>query len=161
MTTIVITHDLSQISSDDFVHVLKDGQLVEQGFRHELEAFESEFRRMARTQDATGGFKEKTVEGEAEELPIEAILDQQDEEERWGRQQHDLQEGRGDHHEGNRQGWHRRLQGVLGRKGREEWAYQELGRWEGSGDGEASYQVDRNRSHGHLEEGSCQDRDST
>ena len=80
MTTIVITHDLSQISSDDFVHVLKDGQLVEQGFRHELEAFESEFRRMARTQDATGGFKEKTVEGEAEELPIEAILDQQDEE---------------------------------------------------------------------------------
>ena len=39
LTTIVITHDLWQIGSDDFVHVLKDGQLVEQGFRHELEAF--------------------------------------------------------------------------------------------------------------------------
>ncbi|TFK81610.1 P-loop containing nucleoside triphosphate hydrolase protein [Polyporus arcularius HHB13444] len=80
MTTIVITHDLSQVSSDDFVHVLKDGRLVEQGFRHELESFDSEFSHMACTQDATGGFKEKDVEDEAEELPIEAILDQQDEE---------------------------------------------------------------------------------
>ncbi|KAI0698978.1 P-loop containing nucleoside triphosphate hydrolase protein [Cerioporus squamosus] len=80
MTTIVITHDLSQIGSDDFVHVLKDGRLVEQGFRHELESFDSEFSHMAHTQDATGGFKEKDVEDEEEELPIEAILDQQDEE---------------------------------------------------------------------------------
>ena len=61
MTTIVITHDLSQISSDDFVHVLKDGKLIEQGFRHELESFESKFTRMARTQDAKGGFKEKDM----------------------------------------------------------------------------------------------------
>ena len=72
MTTIVITHDLSQISSDDFVHVLKDGKLIEQGFRHELESFESEFTRMARTQDAEGGFKEKDVEeSAADELPID------------------------------------------------------------------------------------------
>ncbi|TBU63518.1 P-loop containing nucleoside triphosphate hydrolase protein [Dichomitus squalens] len=81
MTTIVITHDLSQISSDDFVHVLKDGKLIEQGFRHELESFESEFTLMARTQDSEGGFKEKTLEeGAAEELPIEAILEKQNEE---------------------------------------------------------------------------------
>ncbi|OJT10679.1 Multidrug resistance protein 1 [Trametes pubescens] len=81
MTTIVITHDLSQIESDDFVHVLKDGWMVEQGYRHELEGFESEFRRMARTQTAEGGFKEKDVLDEATEgVPIEAILERQDEE---------------------------------------------------------------------------------
>ena len=81
MTTIVITHDLSQISSEDFVHVLKDGRLVEQGFRHELESFASEFSTMARTQDADGGFQEKdTEETDADDLPIEAILEKQDEE---------------------------------------------------------------------------------
>ena len=81
MTTIVITHDLSQITSDDFVHVLKDGRLVEQGFRHELESFASEFSVMAHSQDIEGGFREKNVdEAGADALPIEAILDQQDEE---------------------------------------------------------------------------------
>nr|WCD39451.1 Ste6-1 [Ganoderma boninense] len=81
MTTIVITHDLSQISHDDFVHVLKDGQLVEQGFRQELESFDSEFSHMSNTQEAEGGFKEKDVQAlDPEEVPIEAILEKQDEE---------------------------------------------------------------------------------
>ncbi|KAI9060101.1 P-loop containing nucleoside triphosphate hydrolase protein [Trametes sanguinea] len=81
MTTIVITHDLSQIESDDFVHVLKDGCMVEQGFRHELESFDSEFRRMACTQSAEGGFKEKDVsESDLSDLPIDVILEKQDEE---------------------------------------------------------------------------------
>ncbi|KAH9903390.1 P-loop containing nucleoside triphosphate hydrolase protein [Cubamyces lactineus] len=83
MTTIVITHDLSQIESEDFVYVLKDGYLVEQGFRHELEAFDSDFRRMARTQSAEGGFKEKELFDEADDYadcpPVEAILEKQDE----------------------------------------------------------------------------------
>lgn len=35
-TTIVITHDLSQIVSDDFVYVMKDGLVAEQGFRSDL-----------------------------------------------------------------------------------------------------------------------------
>lgn len=35
-TTIVITHDLSQIVSDDFVYVMKDGIVAEQGFRSDL-----------------------------------------------------------------------------------------------------------------------------
>ncbi|WVQ71433.1 hypothetical protein IAR50_000970 [Cryptococcus sp. DSM 104548] len=35
-TTIVITHDLSQIVSDDFVYVMKDGIVAEQGFRLDL-----------------------------------------------------------------------------------------------------------------------------
>ncbi|KAG6899416.1 hypothetical protein C0993_010453 [Termitomyces sp. T159_Od127] len=37
-TTIVITHDLSQIESNDFVYVMKDGRVVEQGYRADLEA---------------------------------------------------------------------------------------------------------------------------
>lgn len=81
MTTIVITHDLSQVEFDDFVHVLKDGWLVEQGFRQELEGFDSEFRRMAHTQTAEGGFKEKDIlSEESENTPVEAILERQDEE---------------------------------------------------------------------------------
>ena len=35
-TTIVITHDLSQIVADDFVYVMKDGVVAEQGFRMDL-----------------------------------------------------------------------------------------------------------------------------
>ncbi|KAG6814573.1 hypothetical protein H0H92_000101 [Tricholoma furcatifolium] len=37
-TTIVITHDLSQIEGNDFVYVMKDGRVVEQGYRADLEA---------------------------------------------------------------------------------------------------------------------------
>ncbi|KAG6854708.1 hypothetical protein C0991_002421 [Blastosporella zonata] len=36
-TTIVITHDLSQIEANDFVYVMKDGCVVEQGYRADLE----------------------------------------------------------------------------------------------------------------------------
>lgn len=35
-TTIVITHDISQIMNDDFVYVLDQGRLVQQGFRHDI-----------------------------------------------------------------------------------------------------------------------------
>lgn len=56
-TTIVITHDLSQISRDDFVYLLKDGHLVEQGYRQDLEAdTEGEFYHMMVAQGTTGGF---------------------------------------------------------------------------------------------------------
>ncbi|KAI0942984.1 hypothetical protein AcV7_002254 [Taiwanofungus camphoratus] len=78
MTTIVITHDLSQIEPDDFVYVLKSGRLVEQGYREQLEAFVGgEFRHMVDTQDAAGGFQGKQ-DREPESVPIEAILEQQD-----------------------------------------------------------------------------------
>ncbi|KAH9934166.1 P-loop containing nucleoside triphosphate hydrolase protein [Fomitopsis serialis] len=78
MTTIVITHDLSQIESEDFVYVLKSGQVVEQGFRNELESFvHGEFRQMTSTQQASGGFQEKS-QAEVEAPPVEAILEQQD-----------------------------------------------------------------------------------
>jgi len=59
-TTIVITHDLSQITPGDFVYVLRDGRVVEQGYRVDLEQTEgSELHRMMETQNTTGGFPKK------------------------------------------------------------------------------------------------------
>jgi len=56
-TTIVITHDLSQISPDDFIYLLKDGHLAEQGFRADLEADpHGEFTKISESQNLTGGF---------------------------------------------------------------------------------------------------------
>jgi len=50
-TTIVITHDLSQIQNDDFLYLMKNGQVVEQGFRSDLIMKEnSEFGVMATVQ---------------------------------------------------------------------------------------------------------------
>ncbi|CAK5264612.1 unnamed protein product [Mycena citricolor] len=62
-TTIVITHDLSQITSSDFVYVLKDGHVAEQGFRYDLEVSGGEFSEMMISQGATGGYlPEKQVD---------------------------------------------------------------------------------------------------
>lgn len=36
-TTVVVTHELSQIQSDDFVYLMKDGQVVQSGFRKDIE----------------------------------------------------------------------------------------------------------------------------
>lgn len=53
-TTIVITHDLSQINATDFVYVMRDGDVAEQGHHIDLEQFKdgkkSLFRTMAETQ---------------------------------------------------------------------------------------------------------------
>lgn len=75
-TTIVITHDLSQISSDDFVYVLKGGEVVEQGYRYDLESIaDGEFREMMHTQGATGGFlPEKDIPSPDRMDKIEEIL---------------------------------------------------------------------------------------
>jgi ATP-binding cassette subfamily B (MDR/TAP) protein 1 len=35
-TTIIITHDISQVLPDDFVYVMRDGKVVEEGFRKSL-----------------------------------------------------------------------------------------------------------------------------
>jgi ATP-binding cassette subfamily B (MDR/TAP) protein 1 len=62
-TTIVITHDLSQITPDDFLYLLKDGSLVEQGFRADLEADPNgEFTRISTSQNLTGGFVPQNLE---------------------------------------------------------------------------------------------------
>ena len=36
-TTILITHDISQIEDNDFVYVMEEGRIVQEGFRHALE----------------------------------------------------------------------------------------------------------------------------
>ncbi|PWY99973.1 P-loop containing nucleoside triphosphate hydrolase protein [Testicularia cyperi] len=45
-TTIVITHDLSQIEHDDFVYLLEDGVVAEQGYRSDLELKGGAFHRI-------------------------------------------------------------------------------------------------------------------
>ncbi|KAF8626632.1 hypothetical protein AX15_004779 [Amanita polypyramis BW_CC] len=81
-TTIVITHDLSQIEATDFVYVLKDGYVVEQGYRGDLEnpkcREESEFCSMLEAQMQTGGYlPEKEVDDDSN-IPVD--LDESDEE---------------------------------------------------------------------------------
>ncbi|KAK4049866.1 ATP-dependent permease [Microbotryomycetes sp. JL201] len=49
-TTIVITHDLTPIEAQDFVYVLKDGRLVEQGYRQDLEAADGPFQALLESQ---------------------------------------------------------------------------------------------------------------
>lgn len=58
-TTIVVTHDLSQITPSDFVYFLKDGGVAECGYRADLEAAGGEFQQMATTQAEAGGFAAK------------------------------------------------------------------------------------------------------
>ena len=52
----MITHDLSQISDTDFVYVLKEGAVVEHGYRGDLEVAGGEFQQMAMAQAEAGGF---------------------------------------------------------------------------------------------------------
>jgi ATP-binding cassette subfamily B (MDR/TAP) protein 1 len=61
-TTIVITHDLSQILPTDFVYALKDGRVAEGGYRADLEVAGGEFQQMSTAQAEAGGFavKEET-----------------------------------------------------------------------------------------------------
>jgi ATP-binding cassette subfamily B (MDR/TAP) protein 1 len=66
MTTIVITHDLSQVEDDDFLYMLKHGCLVQQGFRHHLEADPtSTFRDMADSQGTLSGFPVRDLDADA------------------------------------------------------------------------------------------------
>lgn len=39
-TTIIITHDISQIRQEDFVYVLENGRIIEEGYRHALPSLE-------------------------------------------------------------------------------------------------------------------------
>ncbi|PPQ92085.1 hypothetical protein CVT25_008266 [Psilocybe cyanescens] len=84
-TTIVITHDLSQITAQDFVYVLKDGRVVEQGYRSDLEEVKAdydcdvgEFRKLMDAQRETGGFLPEKVEEEG----VKKSLDLQEEEDK-------------------------------------------------------------------------------
>ena len=55
-TTVVITHDLSQIERGDFIYALKNGRVVEQGYRSDLEKVEGgEWRILMDSQMQTKG----------------------------------------------------------------------------------------------------------
>ena len=76
-TTVVITHDLSQISASDFVYVLKGGRVVEQGYRYDLEqAHGGEFRDMMDAQGATGGFLPEKEAVVPDRQQLDVILEQ-------------------------------------------------------------------------------------
>ena len=84
-TTIVITHDLSQIEAVDFVYVLKEGRIVEQGYRGDLGnpkcREESEFCSMLDTQMQMGGYlPEKNVDDQVDAPSPVELLHESDEE---------------------------------------------------------------------------------
>ena len=90
-TTVVITHDLSQIEPQDFVYVLKQGRVAEQGYRYDLEsvtpahqeADQGEFRKMMEAQRATGGFlPEKDLDHDTVEEAEEEEEEEEEEEPR-------------------------------------------------------------------------------
>ncbi|KAF9521660.1 P-loop containing nucleoside triphosphate hydrolase protein [Crepidotus variabilis] len=86
--TIIITHNLSQIQTEDFTYVLKSGRVVELGFRYDLEGTHEgmegedesngEFRKMMENQLLTGGFlPEKELDTEVP-APEEEYLELED-----------------------------------------------------------------------------------
>ena len=82
-TTIVITHDLSQISPEDFVIVMKDGVNVETGYRDDLECMKGGlFSEMASSQGAAIPERDIDQEIAEKERKVQAILDETEESER-------------------------------------------------------------------------------
>lgn len=83
-TTIVITHDLSQILPTDFVYLMKDGRLVEQGYRADLMVTDnSEFGKLA-TLQAEQPLAEKDMDPWAEaDQEVEMILEDIDQQDSW------------------------------------------------------------------------------
>jgi hypothetical protein len=67
-TTIVITRGLSQISSGDFLHVLKSGRVIEKGYRADLEIGGGTFSEMIKSRALWSYLPEKDLG------PLEPIL---------------------------------------------------------------------------------------
>ena len=79
-TTIVITHDLSQICSEDFVIVMKDGLNVETGYRDDLECMKGGFfSEMAASQGVALPERDIDQEIAEKERKVQAILDETEE----------------------------------------------------------------------------------
>ncbi|KAF8541001.1 P-loop containing nucleoside triphosphate hydrolase protein [Trichophaea hybrida] len=52
-TTIIITHDISEIGSDDFVYVMEQGTIVQQGYRRDLETRTGAFQFLIAASDSS------------------------------------------------------------------------------------------------------------
>ena len=81
-STIIITHDISQILQDDFVYVMKDGMVVQNGYRKTIEEVEgSPFYEFVGTPKKPASSKRKTMLNEMI-LPVlheDAVLDSDEE----------------------------------------------------------------------------------
>lgn len=65
-TTIILTHEYSQIGKDDYVYLMESGVVAEHGVRKELEQADGLFQRLTSLQDTT---VEKLQDGKLEDLP--------------------------------------------------------------------------------------------
>ncbi|GAA5866883.1 hypothetical protein JCM8547_003906 [Rhodosporidiobolus lusitaniae] len=74
-TTIIITHDLNPIDQDDFVYMMADGCVVDQGYRSDLEREGGPFATLAQTQtgEADAGLEAEYDEAEILESDDEAV----------------------------------------------------------------------------------------
>ena len=79
-TTIVITHDLSQIVDSDFVYCLKDGAVVEEGFRSDLARLGGVFSRLADEQSTQPLPAKAGLSWDDGEEVLDAMLDDETEE---------------------------------------------------------------------------------
>lgn len=72
-TTVVITHDLSQITPEDFVYFMRNGTVVEEGYREDLEKLTGgEFRKTVEKQ-VQNGFPVKDTEDVYATVQKEAV----------------------------------------------------------------------------------------
>ena len=70
-TTIIITHDMSQIEEGDFLYVMEDGKIVEEGFRGALEQTSSgAFLRLLQPEIASPRGYDQTSEGSTPFSPL-------------------------------------------------------------------------------------------
>ncbi|SPO30837.1 related to STE6 - ABC transporter [Ustilago trichophora] len=74
-TTIIITHDLSQIQHEDFLYLLENGHVVQQGYRSDLEARDGLFRQMS-MQQSQGQDESQQGQMRGKSQEEEEVLDQ-------------------------------------------------------------------------------------
>ncbi|KAF9225024.1 hypothetical protein BS17DRAFT_752105 [Gyrodon lividus] len=68
-TTIIITHDLTSVNADDFVYVMREGRVVQQGFRGDLERAGGEWGRMVRDSGCPDSNNDGDSATDSDELP--------------------------------------------------------------------------------------------
>lgn len=73
-TTIIITHDMTQILPTDFVYIIQKGSVVQAGYRHELEGYENDDKRFFFGTHENGAL-EATASDKATAIEIDNVSD--------------------------------------------------------------------------------------
>ncbi|KAL5117684.1 ATP-dependent permease [Pleosporales sp. CAS-2024a] len=73
-TTIIITHDVSQIQSEDFLYLMEDAQVIQEGYRKELESHFGAFQAMLSSHEQGDGEMSESDDCEDYEDVTEEIL---------------------------------------------------------------------------------------